>query len=289
MSKYRSARAVLAGAAVIALAGCGASASSRVRRRAARATGSTAAGGSPSVTASAGATPATPSATSNSFVSAGSVPFPIAVGNTWVYQTSSSVNNTHSLVTNRVVSVTPVPGGHRVTMSETISGTTAKTTQQTYIFYANGQIGYPVNGANGVSVVGSGGVLWPDAADLASGQDYHSVLRVRVSNTVPAKYETADVTVRGGGTASVTVPAGTYQATIVDMILAMKVGSFSTSVLIKTWTAPGTGPVKSEVSVLAAGNTDVATTEELLTLHQGVTGRRAGRLHPAGTLCLFLG
>ena len=136
----------------------------------------------------------TSSATSNSFVSAGSIPFPIAVGNTWVYQTVSSINNAHSLVTNRVVSVASVPGGHRVTMSETISG--GATTQQTYIFYANGQIGYPVNEANSVSVTDSGGVLWPDAADLASGRDYRSVLHVRVSNTVPAKYETANVTVR---------------------------------------------------------------------------------------------
>ena len=264
MSKYRSARAVLAGAAVIALAGCGASASTSGPGSASTPSGSTGAGGSPSATPSGAATS---SATSNSFVSAGSIPFPIAVGNTWVYQTVSSINNAHSLVTKRVLSVAPVPGGHRVTMSETISG--GATTQQTYIFYANGTIGYPVNEANGVSVTDSGGVLWPDAADLASGRDYRSVLHVRVSNTVPAKYETANVTVRGGGTASVAVPAGTYQATIVDMVLAMKVGSFSTSVLVQTWIAPGTGPVKSEVSVLAAGKTTLTTTEELLAFTRG--------------------
>ncbi len=206
MSKYRSARAVLAGVAVIALAGCGASASTSGAASGSTSSGSAAAGGSVSATASTGATP---SATSNSFVSAGSIPFPVAVGNTWVYQTVSSVNNAHSLVTNQVLSVAPVPGGHRVTMSQTVSGRTTKTTQQTYIFYANGTIGYPVNEANGVSVVDSGGVLWPDAADLASGRDYRSVLHVRVSNTVPARYETANVTVRSGGTASVTVPAGT--------------------------------------------------------------------------------
>ena len=267
MSKYRTARAVLAGAAVIALAGCGASASTSGAASGSTASGSTGAGGSPSATVSTGATP---SATSNSFVSAGSIPFPIAVGNTWVYQTLSSINNTQSLVTNRVVSVAPVPGGHRVTMSSTIGPAGAgKTTQETYIFYANGQIGYPVNEASGVSVVDNGGVRWPDAADLASGRDFRSVLHVRVSNTVPARYETANVTVRGGGTASVTVPAGTYQATIVDMILAMKVGSFGTSVLVETWTAPGIGPVKSEVSVLAAGKTEVTTTEELLSFTRG--------------------
>jgi hypothetical protein len=184
-----------------------------------------------------------------------------------VYQTDTG--SARSLVTKRVVSVAPVPGGHRVTMSETISGAATKTMEETYIFYANGTIGYPVNEANGVSVLDSGGVLWPDAADLAAGRDYRSVLHVRVTGTGPTRYKTANVTVRGGGTASVTVPAGTYQATIVDMILAMKVGSFSTSVLVKTWTAPGTGPVKSEVSVLAAGQNQPATTEELLTFTRG--------------------
>ncbi len=267
MSKFRSARAVLAGVAVIALAGCGAAASTS-GPSGGTSSGGISSGGSPSAAASTSSPSGTPSATSNSFVSAGSIPFPIAVGNTWVYQVISGIDHAQSLVTNRVLSVTTVPGGHRVTMSETISGTPAKTTQETYIFYANGTIEYPVNEANGVSVAGNG-VLWPDAADLASGQDYHSVLRVRVGNTGPAKYETANVTVRGGGSASVTVLAGTYQATIVDMILATKVGSFSTSVLVKTWTAPGTGPVKSEVSVLAAGKTELLTTEELLTFTRG--------------------
>jgi hypothetical protein len=265
MSKFRSARAVLAGMAVITLAGCGASASTSDAASGSTSSASTAAGGSPSATASASAL-GTPSATSNSFVSAGSIPFPIAVGNTWVYQAVSG--NRQSVVTNRVLSVAPVPGGHRVTMSETISGPPDKTTQETYIFYANGQIGYPVNEPNGVSVLNSGGVLWPDAADLASGQDYRSVLHVRV-NSVPPSYKAANVTVRSGGTASVTVPAGTYQATIVDMVLATKVGSFDTSVLVKTWSAPGTGPVKSEVSVLAAGKTEVTTIEELLTFTRG--------------------
>ena len=265
MSKFRSARAVLAGVAVIALAGCGASASTSGAASGSTSSASTAAGGSPSATASASAL-RTPSATSNSFVPAGSIPFPIAVGNTWVYQRISG--NSQSVVTNRVLSVAPVPGGHRVTMSETISGPPEKTTQQTYIFYANGKIGYPVNEPNGVSVLDGGGVLWPDAADLASGQDYRSVLHVRV-NSVPPSYKAANVTVRGGGTASVTVPAGTYRATIVDMVLATKVGSFSSSVLVRTWTAPGTGPVKSEVSVLAAGQTEVTTTEELLTFTRG--------------------
>jgi hypothetical protein len=264
MSKYRSARAALAGAAVIALAGCGASSSTSSTASGSTPTGSTSASNSPAASASTGPTS---SATSNSYVSDASVPFPVAVGNTWVYQVASSINNKQSLLTDRIVSVTSVPGGHRVMMSESVSG--GATTQQTYIFYANGTIGYPVTEANGVSVTDSSGVLWPNAANLASGRDYQSVLHIRDGNTVPAKDESAHVTVRGGGTASVTVPAGTYQATIVDMVLAMQVGSFGTSTLVQTWTAPGAGPVKSQVSVLSAGNTKVVTTEELLTFTKG--------------------
>jgi hypothetical protein len=141
---------------------------------------------------------------------------------------------------------------------------------ETYLFYANGQIGFPVNEAHGVSVMSSNGVVWPDAAGLASGRSYHSVRRIRLSS---GQYETANVTVQGGGTASVTVPAGTYQATLVNMTMISKVGSFTTTAVVKVWTAPGVGPVRSEDIVKAAGKTDLITTEALLSF--GKTAIRA--------------
>jgi hypothetical protein len=267
MSKYTFARPVLAGAAVIALAGCGTSANTAPVASASSPTARTSspAGAARGTMSSAATSPAT----SNSFVSAGSIRFPVAVGNTWVYETVSNINNVHSLLTKKVLTVAPVPGGHQVTMSSTLTPGPAPTLE-TYLFYANGQIGFPVDQPHSVSVVSSNGVIWPDAAGLASGRAYQSVLHIRLSS---GRYETANVTVQGGGTASVTVPAGTYQATLVTMTMVTKVGRFTTTAVVRVWTAPGTGPVKSEDVIVAAGKAQLTTTEALLSF--GKTAIRA--------------
>ena len=163
----------------------------------------------------------------------------------------------------------PVTGGHQVTMSSTLSPGPAPTLEN-YLFYDNGQIGFPVNEPHGVSVVSGNGVMWPDAVGLASGRAYHSALNVRLSN---GEYETANVTVQGDGTVPVSVPAGTYQATLVTMIMVTKVGRFTTTAVVRVWTAPGTGPVKSEETRQAAGKAQLTTTEALLSF--GKTAIRA--------------
>jgi hypothetical protein len=254
MSKFRSARAVLAVAASVALAGCSASASSSVAV-------------SSGTSSSANAKPVTtPNANSNAFVPPGSISFPIAVGNTWVYQTTASVDGARSIQTNRVLSVVPASGGRRVMMSESTDLSGATTTEDdAFFFYSNGTIGYPVTGGE-VSVL-SPGVLWPSAAGLASGRAFRSVLRVKVNKTGPA--QDANVTVQGQGTHTVTVPAGTYQATLVTMIMSVRVGGFGSDEEIETWVAPGTGPVKSQVFLLAGGRSKLTTTEELLTFTKG--------------------
>jgi uncharacterized protein DUF3108 len=260
MSKFRSARAVLAGTAVVALAGCGASASSSDA-----ASGTTSA----AATSSAGSSPgATPGTTSNSFVATGSTLYPIAVGNTWVYQTTTGANAEEGLQTNKVLSVVPVPGGQRVTMSETTGLHGVKTaSEENLIFYSNGKIAYPVAGGE-VSVLGSG-VLWPTTAELASGQVFHSVLRIKVLKSGAAQDQDANVTVQGQGTSTVTVPAGTYQATLVTMTMSLKVGDESSTEEVQTWVAPGTGPVKTKVSLGTVGSTVLTSTDELLSFTKG--------------------
>jgi len=254
MSKSGSAWAVLAVAAVVALAGCSASASSSVAV-------------SSGTSSSAGAKPVTtPNANSNAFVPTGSISFPIAVGNAWSYQSTASVNGTRSIATNRVLSVAPTTGGRRVVMSETTDLGGARTTNDVaYVFYSNGTIGYPVTGGE-VSVLGSG-VLWPSAAGLASGRAFRSVLRIKVNKTGPATY--ANVAVQGQGTHTVTVPAGTYQAILVTMTMTVTVGAFGSAEEIETWVAPGTGPVKSEVLLLAGGHAKLTATTELLSFTKG--------------------
>ena len=262
MSRYRSARAVLAGAAVVALAGCGSATAT-----------SSAASNSPAgaVSSTAGTTSptATPTASTGSVVAPGSIPFPVAVGNTWVYQVVASINNAHALDTKKVLDVTPVSGGNRVTMSDSIGPGTPVTTQEHYLFFDNGQLGFPVNEAHGVSVVSGNGVVWPDAAGVASGRAYHSVLQIKLAG---GQSETANVTVQGGGTESVTVPAGTYRATLVTTSIVSTVGSFTSISTLKVWTAPGIGPVKTEQLLKAGGKTKLTTTTTLLSFTKQAAG-----------------
>jgi len=261
MSRYRSARAVLAGAAAVALAGCGSATS----------TSSAASSNSPSgaVSSATGTTSATPAATPGSVVAAGSIPFPVAVGNTWVYQVVTSINNAHALDTKKVLDVTPVPGGNRVTMSDSIGPGTPVTTQEHYLFFANGQLGFPVNEAHGVSVVSGNGVIWPYASGVASGRAYHSVLQIKLAG---GQSETANVTVQGGGTESVSVPAGTYRATLVTTSIVSKVGNFTSISMLKVWTAPGIGTVKTEQFLKAGGKTQLTTTTTLLSFTKQAAG-----------------
>jgi hypothetical protein len=98
---------------------------------------------------------ATAAANPGSPVAAGSVPFPVAVGNTWVYDVVSNIIGRHTLDTRQVTGVTPVPGGHRVTMSDRLVSASVPNTLQHYLFYDNGQIGFPVSDTHGVSVLSS--------------------------------------------------------------------------------------------------------------------------------------
>jgi hypothetical protein len=257
---------VLAGAAVIALAGCGTpSSTSPATSNSSPAAATAGQGGSLNASAAAAAAAGSGSAAGSSVAPSVSIPFPAAVGNTWVYELVSSVNNAHALDTKKVLSLTRVTGGTRVTMSDTVTPG-SDTAIENYLFYDNGQIGFPVSEPHGVTVVSGNGVVWPDAAGLASGRAYHSVLQIRLSS---GQYETANVTVQGGGTTSVSVPAGTYRATLVTMTIASKVGRFGTTAVVKVWTASGTGPVKTEELVTAGGKTQLTTTESLLTFTKG--------------------
>jgi hypothetical protein len=268
MGKYISARAALAGVAGVAaitLAGCGSAASTT----GAASTGSPAASASATVSggASASATTSADATASSAGTTGASVPFPVAVGNTWIYQAVTSVNNAHSLDTKKIMAVTPTTGGREVTMADALTpGAGTGTVTQKYLFYDNGQIGFPISTSHGVTVVSGNGIVWPNAADLAAGKTSHSTSTIKLTS---GQLETADVTVSGGGTQSVTVSAGTYQATLVNMTIVTHVGSFTTTITVKEWAAPGVGPVKSEEIIKAAGQGQETSTETLLSFKKG--------------------
>jgi hypothetical protein len=260
MSKHGSARVVLAGAAIaatLALAGCGGvPRGARPDVPGENAGGTGAAAASSRLSSTARPNTLQGAAAAKSFAKANSIPFPVAVGNTWVYQTQSGGQTGRT--TNRVVGAGPGSAGFRVTVSSTTDiGGSASTVVPVYTFYPDGTVGYPVPSVSGVP--GSGrNIRWPDAAGLASGKVYHSVLHIQGGN--------ADVTVQGTGTTSISVPAGTYQASVVKTTISAQ----GQTVEVTVWIAQGTGPVKIQVLVRVPGGTGL-TTNELLSFTKAVS------------------
>ena len=270
MRKHGTVTAVLAGAAVLVLAGCtglgtatapdvpgettgvGSTSTAGASQGSNAATGTSAGRNATSVNGT------RQTASSKAFVKADSVPFPVAVGNTWVYRTT--IGGQTGQTTNRIVSAEPGSVAYQVTMASTttVAGT-ASSIQAVYLFYPDGTVGYPVPAIDGGPVI-VGSIRWPDPAGLASGRAYHSTLRIQVG---PAgTKQNVNVTVQGGGTQTVVVPAGTYLASVVHMSIAAATGSNATTETI--WIAQGVGPVKVTVLIQGPGQAQLTSTSELL-------------------------
>ena len=248
---------VVAIAAGLAVAGCGGSSSSGSAAGSNAASSSPAASHSPS---SSGSTAAVTTAT---------VPFPVGVGDTWKYKT------TYGRTVNRMTAVTPVSGGQQVTMRSAITSL-GSTTHDTayYVVHSDGSISLPFSQFNTNSSTSSvklisGNIFWPPADQLSSGQAYHDALKIEFSSGGMEQNVTAHVTVRGAGTQSVTVPAGTYSADVVTMTMSEKIEGISVSSVVKTWLAPGVGPVKSEVILHEGGADHIAAENQLISFKAG--------------------
>jgi hypothetical protein len=206
---------------------------------------------------------------STSVVAANSLPFPIAVGNTWKY------NDTNGTTVNTIAAVTPVSGGQQVTMDGTITtlGTTSSSTGY-FIFHPDGSITYPFNQFNTSSsstkvTLLSGTVMFPSASALAAGQVSHGALKIQFTSNGVTQDVTADITVKGGGTQTVTVPAGTYSANVVDMTMSETIEGIAINSEVMTWFANGVGPVKSEVILNEAGTNHIADVNQLTSFTKG--------------------
>jgi hypothetical protein len=251
---------VLTAAGGLILTGCGASSGSSAA--ATQSSGTARSSGTSSATSSTGSTSTT--------VSSASLPFPTTPGDAWIY---SNTNGTTS--ENKIVSVTQVSSGQQVLMDDTFkdNGTTTNSSYS-YIVEPNGDITLPFNefdsSESGVSVkLVSGGLYWPSAAELATGQAHHSTLTIQF--TVAGKTETVatHITATGGGTQSVTVPAGTYSATVVNMLESEKFDGINVSTDIKTWLASGVGPVQSEIVSVDGSTQNITSKEELTSFVKG--------------------
>ncbi len=262
MNRSNSARThalpLLAAAAAtgLALAGCGATSTGS-------GSGTSAASGSASQPA---ASTRSSTAASGSTASSGTAIFPAAAGDTWVYQ--EKVTATKGTVTNQVAAVSPQPGGgEKVTMRsrDDLSGLPHTTTTSTYVIHPDGSISVPLTQVGSTAItVKSGSIVWPSTAQLASGTPQTSTLVVSINEGGHSTTVGAHIVARGAGTQTVHVPAGTYQATVVNETMTVKVMGFSVGVDIRTWLASGVGPVKSEVSTKAASLTSGIVSEQVL-------------------------
>lgn len=215
---------------------------------------SSAAGGSGSGSAPSASTSPSSGATGGSGSGGGSgvslaADFPVAVGNTWVYESKVSGLG-HGTITNKMTAVAPVAGGQRVRMRVITreAGVPVRPSSLTYLFHSDGSITVPLAQFSGEKVrLISGRIIWPTSAQLASGRALHS--RLVFGTTIVGRNlrVTARVVVKGGGTQSVTVPAGTYRAQVIDETMTEKVEGIRVTTRVRTWVAPGVGPVKDEV------------------------------------------
>jgi hypothetical protein len=242
--------AALLAAAGLALAGCKSSTSAASSSTPAAATSS------PAATASASSSTGTQATTF----------FPVGVDNTWVYASAVGGKATTD-ITNKMIAVDPVAGGQQVTMS--VTPATAAPTTVTYLFHSDGSVTVPVSEfGNGTLKLTSGSIVWPTEAELSSGKPHSSVLAFSVTTGSTVTHLTAHVTITGGGMQSVTVPAGKYEAQLINETFSEKIDGLPVNFTLQTWVAPGVGPVKV---ALASGsqNSLEASVQELKSFTKG--------------------
>jgi hypothetical protein len=257
LRRRAGAAAAFAIAAGLVLAGCGGSSGSS---GSSGSTASSKASSSASSSSPAGSTPVTSSAT---------VPFPVGVGDTWTYKT------TFGTTVNKMTAVTSVSAGQQVTMASAITtdGSTSNSSAY-YVIHPDGSISLPFSqfdtNSSGTSVkLISGTIFWPPAAELASGQPYYDTLKIEFSSGGKTADVTAHVVVHGAGTATVTVPAGTYSTTVVDMTMSETIDGIAVSIEVKTWLASGVGPVQSEAITDEGGTSHVVNENQLTSFTKG--------------------
>ena len=197
--------------------------------------------------------------------------YPVAAGNTWTYRDNLGTLGTYT-GTVRMTAVTRLAAGAWVTMTTSIGmGRSPIKATSTLIVHRDGSITVPLSQlqlGGATSPLGkSGAVTWPTTAELASGRPFTQTLNM--ANPVGGSNLVEHVTIKGDGSVKVTVPAGTYQAIVVDQAESAPAGSAGAGkVDIRTWMAPGVGPVKTVSTITSAGLT-IRVTEDLLSFVRG--------------------
>jgi hypothetical protein len=142
-----------------------------------------------------------------------------------------------------------------------------KPTTIDYIVHSDGSISIPLNiGATTGLTLKSGNLGWPSPSQLASGQPQNDTIVMTDTAGGTNITVTSKAVVKGEGTQSVSVPAGSYSATVVDELETEKIAGTPVTSEVKTWLVNGVGPVKS---VMTDGSGTVDQTEQLTSFTKG--------------------
>jgi len=188
---------------------------------------------------------------------------PAQLGDTWVYAVNSSVLG-KGTETNRISAVTPVAGGQRATLSSSLRLGGSKEPfrfASDFIAGADGSIKFGSTSFRGAKLV-SANVNLPSPAALTPGRPRTST----ATGSFLGFKTTERVTVTEVGPAAVTVPAGSYQATLLEQTVTDRAGGRT---VIKAWVVNGIGEVKSETTVIVKGQREVSNVETLTSFTKG--------------------
>ena len=188
---------------------------------------------------------------------------PAQLGDTWVYAVDSTALG-KGTETSRISAVTPAAGGQRATLMTSLRLAGAKQPfrfASQFIAGADGSVKFGSTSFMG-SRLASANVNWPSPASLTPGHPRTST----VTGSFLGFKTTERLTITEVGPATVTVPAGTYQATLLEQIVTSHGGGRE---VIKSWVANGIGQVKTDTSVLVKGAREVSLVQELTSFTKG--------------------
>jgi hypothetical protein len=152
---------------------------------------------------------------------------PAQLGDTWVYAIDSSVLNL-------TVQFTDAADGSVTFASASVMGA---------------KLAFP-------------NLSWPSPATLTPGHPRTTT----ITQTILGSKTTERLTITDIGPAPVTVPAGSYQATLLEQTVTASGGSQDT---VKTWIVNGIGQVKTETTVTVEGKPFASTAQTLTSFTKG--------------------
>jgi hypothetical protein len=235
--------AALAGLSCLAVAGCAAGGAA------------VAAGGQPGSHGPSGNSGGTPAIASTVI--------PAQLGDTWVYAVDSSVLG-KGTETARISAVTAVAGGQRATLASSLRLAGSKAPfrfASDFTAGADGSVKFGSTSFMGARLA-SANVNWPSPAALAPGRPHTST----VTGSFLGFKTTERLTVTEVGPATVTVPAGSYRATLLEQTVTDRGGNRE---VVKSWVVNGIGQVKTETTVIVKGERTVSSVQALTSFTKG--------------------